>query len=120
MHIVLFCSNRRLFVGLFAPGEVDAGEDNGGADELTDPEVFAEQQYAGAHAGEGDEVLVDEDTVRPDAGDAPSPGGEAEGGGAERRVGSRGPREVIEGGEIEARWVEGLEGKAARPPRVIA
>ena len=65
LHIVLFCSNRRLFVGLFAPGEVDAGEDNGGADELTDPEVFAEQQYAGAHAGEGDEVLVDEDMVAP-------------------------------------------------------
>ena len=42
-------------------------------------ETFAEEDDTRDEAGQDDEVLVDQDAIDPDVGDAPSPRREAEG-----------------------------------------
>ena len=59
---------------LLPAAEVHAAEDNGRPDQLVYPEALTQEKHAAKDAGEGDEVLVDEHPVRPDAAYAPLPG----------------------------------------------
>src|ERR687893_2754875 len=55
-----------------APGQVHARERDGPADDLLHSQHLPEKHDARGDPREGDQVLVDEHPVGPDAGDAPS------------------------------------------------
>src|SRR5919202_3901433 len=94
---------------LLASGQVHAHEDNGPAHDLLRTEGLAEKDYTGGYAGRGDQVLVDEHLVCPDAADPPLPPGEGEGSRQGRRVPQRRPGAHAHAPPLHAREVRQRE-----------
>src|SRR5215211_4313856 len=77
---------------LLPPGQVHTDHDNRSTDDLLDPECLPEEDDPGGYAHRGDQILVDQNPVRPDAADPPLPPGKGEGRSEDRREGHRRPR----------------------------
>src|SRR5215210_438593 len=77
---------------LLPPGQVHTDQDNRSTDDLLDPESLPKEDDPGGHAHHGDQILVDQNPVRPDAADPALPPGEGEGRSEERREDHRRPR----------------------------
>src|SRR5215208_7413347 len=58
---------------LLPAGQIDAEEDHDSAGDLVDPQRLTEEHDARCDPDDGDEVLVDEHPVRPDAAYPPLP-----------------------------------------------
>src|SRR5215218_5752769 len=65
---------------------------NRSTDDLLDPECLPKEDDPGGYAHYGDQILVDQSPVRPDAADPPLPPGEGEGRSEECREDHRRPR----------------------------
>src|SRR5215217_8749421 len=76
---------------LLSAGQIDAEEDHDSAGDLIDPQRLSEEHDARCDPDDGDEVLVDEHPVRPNAAYPPLPRRERKSGGEDSRVGDCGP-----------------------------
>ena len=70
-----------------SPGKIHAKEDNHTADDLLDPKALSKENDARGNPRDGDQVLVDQDPIGPDAGDACLPSRERESSGEDRGEG---------------------------------
>ena len=76
---------------LLSAGQIDAEQDHDSAGDLVDPQRLAEEHDARGDPNDGDEVLVDEYPIRPDAAYPPLPSRECERSGEDSGVGDSGP-----------------------------
>src|SRR3712207_4602900 len=102
--------------GSLAPGQVDPGQQYRRAYRPVDPESLGEEHDARDDPDEGDEVLVDEHPVRPDARDPPLPGDEPEGRNQERGVCQGAPPPEADGPPVHAPAGQGGEREGGEPP----
>src|SRR5215211_9540211 len=67
---------RTISPSLLPAGQIDAEQDHNSAGDLIDPQGLAEEHDARRDPDDGDEVLVDEHPIRPDATYPPLPSSE--------------------------------------------
>src|SRR3954467_1496199 len=104
-------------LALLGAGEVDTEKDNSAAYDFIGSQALGEEDNTGDHTRQGDEVLVDEHPVGPDAAYPPLPGGEGEGGRKYGRVSYRGLRPQADTPPLHAREIRDRQKQDDRPPK---